>query len=196
MKYFLISIFLLINIHLFSQNKIIVDSIYTCHIINNDLIKTIDKFFLYEDSLWNYNQNNKTFTITIETIKQHEFENVDSVTNIIYLLCLRSGFKHNTFKYLYSQNCEKPIIYYVTNYKNRKIVFILDEDAIPFVECLLRLDNKIAVKVYPNEIFKYNRGKAKQLRTYWKFEYNKNCEQLPQIYSRNYKNVPLKLRKY
>ena len=139
MKYFLISFILFFNISLFSQSKIILDSIYTCHIINNDLINTLDDFFLYEDSIWDYNQNNKTFIITIETIKQHENENNDSVTNIIHLLCLTSGFNQNTFKYFYTKDSTKSVIYYVTNYKNRKIVFILDEDAIFFIHCLSKI---------------------------------------------------------
>jgi len=196
MKYFLISFILFFNISLFSQSKIILDSIYTCHIINNDLINTLDDFFLYEDSIWDYNQNNKTFIITIETIKQHENENNDSVTNIIHLLCLTSGFNQNTFKYFYTKDSTKSVIYYVTNYKNRKIVFILDEDAIFFIHCLVRLDYKILEKFYAIENIKYKRSIAKQLRSYWKFEYDGNCKYLNQIYAVNFKNVPLKLRKF
>lgn len=196
MKYFIIIFIIFYNINTFSQNKIIIDSVYICQIINDNLKKTIDQFFLYEDSVWGYNQYNKTFAITIETIKEHEIENLDSVTSINYVFCLTSGYTKNTFKYYYSSNDENPTIYYVTYYNNRKIVFLLDSDSRLFFECIVKCENKIAVKVYPIEMNKYRRKNAIQRRSYVKFFYNENCELSSKLVWRNYKDVPLELRKY
>ncbi|GEM_PF-2139386 len=196
MKYVIIILIFLYNFDAFSQNKAVIDSIYSCQIINDDFKKIIDQFFVYEDSVWGYNQYNKVFPITLETVNEYEIENLDSITGVNHLFCLLSGYKKTTFKFFYSSDRENPTIYYVTNYKNRKIVFLLDRNAIPFIECIVKPDNKVAVKMFPIEMNKPRRRYAKERRSYLKFSFNENCEFSSKLYWKNYKNVPLELRIY
>ena len=61
MKYVIIILIFLYNFDAFSQNKAVIDSIYSCQIINDDFKKIIDQFFDYEDSVWGYYWRNKFY---------------------------------------------------------------------------------------------------------------------------------------